>query len=224
MFTHQKRLAAAASAIALGAALVLTGAGPAHAVNGTLPAASTICSDQVRSDNGVSFYGFVGVSSSSSATWSARASSTANGPETEILRLTSGEPISTVLTWPGRLFYRLCLVQGPAVPTFGFRANVNAAPSGNPVYGVGPHTATLSAASKFCGEAAASPVRMVATSTVPVRWTVPVSNGDGEKLRTINLGTTTSVDQVLTPGADEFFAACVETTGAAVLSFDFLPA
>ncbi len=223
MFTHRKRLAAAVSAIALGAALVLASANPAQAVNGTLPAGSTICTDQVRSGNGISFYGFVGVSSSSTAVWSVRTSSTATGPETEIVRLPTGEPISSVVTWPGTLFYRLCLVQGEAVPTFGFRAFVNATPAGNPLFGVGPHTATLAAAGTFCGESAATPVRLVATSSVPVRWTVPVTNGDGDKIRTIDLGTTTAVDQILTPGADEYFAACVASSSPAVLSFDFAP-
>jgi hypothetical protein len=224
MFTHRKRLAAAASAVALGAALVLAGASPAQAITGSLPPTSAVCTDKTRSDNGVSFYGFVGSSSNSSTIWSVRTSSSAAGPEAEVLRLPSGEPISTVLTWPGTLFYRLCLVQSAAEPLSGFRASVNVTPAGNPVYGIGPHTATLGAGGRFCGEVAAAPARLVGTSTTPVQWTVPVYDGDGLKVRTINLGTSTTVDQVITPGVDEFFTACVANTSAAVLSFDFVPA
>jgi hypothetical protein len=226
MFTHRKRLAAAAGALTLGAVLVLTGAAPANAGDGSnLPPGSTVCNDLVRSDMGINFYGYAVGQSSSLPIWTVRTSTTPGGPETEILRLPTEEPISTYLSWLGRLFYRVC-VQATEQTAGSVKIRVNAPPAGNPQFGIGPHTATLGVGGRFCGEIAASPVRLVGTSTVPVRWTVPVANFDGQRLRTMDLGTSTTVDRVLTPGEDELFTACAQntSTSTATLSFDFLPA
>jgi len=228
MFTNRKRLAAAACALAVGGGLALSGSGPANALGGSsLPSGSTICTDLTRSDRGISFYGFALANSASAPIWSVRTSTTAGGPETEILRLPTQEPISTNLSWPGRLFYRVCLVQNLPVPVTAVKVRVNVPPAGNPLYGIGPHTATLGAGGKACGEIAITPVRLVGTSTAPVRWTVPVQDGDGQRLRIVDLGTSTTIDQVLPPGeAEEIVEACVTNTSGttATLSFDFLPA
>jgi hypothetical protein len=224
VFTHRKRLAAAAGALTLGSAFVLTGAGPANAGDGSnLTPGSTVCTDLVRSDRGIYLYGYAVVQSTSLPIWSVRTSTTAGGPETEILRLPTGEPISTYLSWSDRLFYRVC-VQATSVTARSVKIRVNPQPSGNPQFGIGPHTATLGAGGSFCGEFAASPVRVVGASTVPVRWTVPVQNGDGERVRTIDLGTSTSVDRALTPGEDEIFSVCAQNTSSATatLSFDLV--
>jgi hypothetical protein len=226
MFTHRKRLAAAAGALTLGAVLVLTAAAPANAGDGSnLPPGSTVCTDLVRSDQGISFYGYALAQSSALPIWSVRSSTTPGGPETEILRLPTEEPTSTYLSWSGRLFYRVC-VQTTLLTARSVKIRVNAPPAGNPQFGIGPHTATLGAGGRFCGELAASPVRLVGTSTVPVRWTVPVANFDGERLRTVDLGTSATVDRVLTPGEDELFSVCAQntSTSTATLSFDLLPA
>jgi hypothetical protein len=221
MFTNRKRLAVAASGSALGAVLMLGGGGPANALNaGTVPAGSTVCTDQTRSGQGISFYGF-GLPSTPTPIWSVRTAASAGGPETEVLRLPTWEPTSTALSWTGTVFYRVCVVTPTA--TSAIKIRVNATPAGNPLFGVGPHTATVGAGAKVCGEAAASPARVVGTSTSPVRWTVPVFNGDGENLRTIDLGVSTAVDQVIVPGENEYIEVCAANSAAAVLSFDLMP-
>jgi hypothetical protein len=224
VFTHRKRLAVAAGALTLGAALVLSGAAPANAGDGSnLPPGSTVCTDLVRSDRGISFYGYAVGQSTALPIWSVRTSTTAGGPEKEILRLPTEEPTSTYLSWSGTLFYRVC-VQTTSATARSVKIRVNAAPAGNPQYGIGPHTASLGAGGSFCGEFAASPVRVVGASTVPVRWTVPVQNGDGQRVRTIDLGTSPTVDRALTPGEDEIFSVCAQNTSAvtATLSFDLV--
>lgn len=226
MLTRKKRLIAAAGALALGSVLVLTSAAPASAGDGSnLPPGSTICTDAVRSDRGISFYGFALASSTAPPIWSVRASTTAGGPEKEILRLPTEEPISTNLSWTGTLFYRVC-VAPTSVAARSVKIRVNAPLSGSPQFGVGPHTATLGAGGRFCGEIAVDQARLVGTSTAPVRWTVPVQDGDGNGVRTLDLGTSTTIDRVLTAGQDESFGACVQNTSAstATLSFDLLPA
>jgi hypothetical protein len=226
MLTRKKRMVAADGALTLGTVLVLSGAGPANAGDASnLPPGSTVCTDLVRSDRGISFYGYALASSASPPIWSVRTSTTAGGPEKEILRLPTEEPTSTNLTWTGTLFYRVC-VAPTSVTARGVKIRVNAPPVGNPQFGIGPHTATLGAGGRFCGEVAGTQARLVGTSTVPVRWTVPVMDGDGARVRTIDLGTSTTVDRVVTAGQDEFFSACVQntSTSTATLSFDFLPA
>jgi hypothetical protein len=227
MFTHRKRLAAAAGALTLGAVLGLTGATPATAGDGrNISPGSTVCTDLVRSDRGIYIYGYATVATTASPIWSVRTSATAGGPETEILRLPTQEPISTNLSWSGTLFYRVCVVQATTVTARGVKIRVNVPPIGNPVYGVGPHTATLGAGGSFCGEFGVAQARATGTSTVPVRWTAPVQNGDGEHLRTIDLGTSTAVNRVLSLGADEIASVCVQNTATstATLSFDLVAA
>jgi hypothetical protein len=226
MLTRKKRLVAAAGTLTLGSVLALAGATPANAAGGSnLPPGSTICTDQTRSDRGIYLYGFALASSTSPPIWSVRTSTTAGGPEKEILRLPTEEPTSTNLTWPDTLFYRVC-VTATSTTARGVKIRVNPPPAGNPQFGIGPHTATLGAGGRFCGEIAGTQARLVGTSTVPVQWTVPVQDGDGRRVRTLDLGTSTTVDRVLTAGQDEFFSACVEntSTSTATLSFDLLPA
>lgn len=227
MFTRKKRLAAAAGALTLGSVLVLTGAAPANAGDGSdLPPGSTVCTDLTRSDRGISFYGFALASSTSPPIWSVRTSTTAGGPEKEILRLPTEEPFSTNLSWTGTLFYRVC-VSPTSVAARSVKISVNAPPTGNnPQFGIGPHTATLGVGGRFCGEFSTAQARLVGTSTAPVRWTVPVMDGDGAPVRTIDLGTSATVDQVVTPGQDESLSACAHntSTSTATLSFELLPA
>jgi hypothetical protein len=226
MLTRKKRLVAAAGALTLGSALVLTAAAPANAADGgNLTPGSVVCTDLTRSDRGISFYGFALASASSPPVWSVRTSATAGGPEKEVLRLPSEEPISTNLTWPGTLFYRVC-VTPTSVAARSVKVRVNAPPAGNPRFGIGPHTATLGAGGRVCGEVSASPARLVGASTVPVHWTVPVMDGDGARVRTLDLGTSAAIDRVVTVGQDEFFTTCVQntSTSTATLSFDLLAA
>lgn len=225
MFTARKRVAAIAGTVLLGAVFALSGATASQAVTtSTFPPGSVICTDRVQSDKGIAFYGFIQVPvSDPTALWTVRAGSTAAGPDTEILRLTSREPTTTYASWPGTFFYRLCVTQTQQVAGGG--RFVHFAQSGaTAVAGIGPYTATLGAGGYFCGPGASGTARLVGSSTVPVRWTVDVVNGDGDFLRTEDLGTSTSVDRLLTPGADEYFNGCVRNVSSttATLSIDFL--
>lgn len=223
MLTARRRAGAIGAVIVLGTALALSGATAAQAVTtSNLPPGSVICTDKIRSDKGIAFYGFVRAPiADSTALWTVRAGTTADGPDAPILRLTSGEPSTTYASWPGTLYYRLCVTQTQPVTAAG-RWNHFAQPGANAAGAFGPYTATLGSGGYFCGPSTASPARIVGTSNVPVRWTVDVENGDGDFLRTIDLGTSTALDQLLTPGDNEYFNACVRNTSStpATLSLD----
>lgn len=221
MLTARRRAGAIGAVIVLGTALALSGATAAQAVTtSNLPPGSVICTDKIRSDKGTAFYGFV---RSASALWTVRAGSTADGADSPILQLTSAEPSTTYASWPGTFYYRLCVTQTQPVTAAG-RWNHFAQPSASAAYGIGPYTATLGSGGYFCGPSTSSPARILGTSSVPVRWTVDVENGDGDFLRTVDLGTSTSLDRLLTPGDNEYFNACVRNTSTspATLSLDLL--
>lgn len=213
---RRRTLAAAAGVLGVATALVLIGAGPAQAITfGTFPPGSTVCTDRVRSDTGVSFYGYVATPGNQPVTWSLRAGATATGPDAEVLRRVTVEATTTNYAATGRQFYRLCVIQTASVAAQGVRASLIAFPDGNALYGTGPHTAVLGPDGSFCGEFLSNAAgRYVGTSDVPVRWQLQVENGDGDHLRTEELGTSATIDRVVVPGVNENFIACVTNTAA----------
>jgi hypothetical protein len=193
------------------------------ATTGNLPPGSVVCTETIRSSGGVAFYGGVQAPVlNPAALWTVYASATETGPETELLRLSSREPSTTYVNWPGTFFYRLCVTN-----TNSARAGLRVSffPQGaGAVTGIGPATAVLGPSGGYCPLETIAAVRLTGTSTVPVRWTAAVDNLDGESLRTEDLGTSATIDRALTPGPDEMFKVCVSNPGpaTATISFDLL--
>jgi hypothetical protein len=216
----KRRVAVLAVAILVGTGLTGVTAGPAQAfVGGSLPPGSTVCTDSVRTDQGVAFYGRL---SSPSALWTVFASATADGPQTTLLRLPTQEPSTTYVNWPGTFYYRLC-VANTATTTGGLRFAFFARSFANADHGAGVFTAVLGPGGRYCAPSTSVAARLTGTSTVPVRWTAEVENFNADFLRTEDYGTSATIDRAVTPGDDEIFTACVANTSAATatLSFDF---
>lgn len=224
MFTVRKRMAAIAGAVLAGAS-VLSGASAAQAAppGGTLPPGSVVCTKRVQAPQGVAFYGFFQVPvTGATALWTVYASATGTGPETTLLRLPSREPTTTYVSWPGTFFYRLCVTNTTSAAG-GLRFNFFAQ-GFDSTASAGPVTAVLGPTGRYCFLATSVPARLTGTSTVPVRWTVDVENGNADFLRTEDLGTSATIDRQLTPGADEFHRVCVTNTSAstATISYDLV--
>ncbi|MEJ3746209.1 hypothetical protein WEI85_23330 [Actinomycetes bacterium KLBMP 9797] len=222
MFTARKRIAALAGAVLAGAATILSGAAPARAAppGGTLPPGSVVCTTRVAATQGVAFYGSLQAPVTGvTALWTVYASTTGTGPETALLRLPSREPTTTYVSWPGTFFYRLCVTNTTAV-NGGLRFNFFA-PGSAPTASAGPVTAMLGPTGRYCYLATSVPARLAGTSTVPVRWTVDVENGDADFLRTEDFGTSATIDRLLNPGADEFHQVCVANTGSSTASVSY---
>lgn len=221
MSIPRRRVAALAAAILAGAALTLGGAHPAQAsVGGSLPSGSTVCTDGVRSDRGVAFYGS---SSTASAVWTVYATPAAGGAETALLRLPTKEPSTTYVSWPGVFRYRLC-VTNPTATTGGLRFSFFAQGGANAEHGFGAFTAVLGSGGRYCAPATSVAARLAGTSTVPVRWTANVENFNADFLRVEDYGTSATIDRAVAPADDEIFTACVTNTaaGTATLSFEFV--
>ncbi|MDW5326172.1 hypothetical protein [Plantactinospora sp. KLBMP9567] len=222
MFTARMRKAAIAGAVLIGVGLALSGATVAQAAaGGSLPPGSTVCTERIRSTQGVAFYGSLQAPVTGvTALWTVYASATEAGPETTLVRLPSREPSTTYLSWPGTFYYRLC-VTNTATAIGLLRFNFFGQGTGA-VGGFGPATAVLGPAGSYCGLETSVPARLAGTSTAPVRWTAEVGNFNAEFLRTEQYGTSTGIDRPLTPGDDEIFQVCVAnpSNSTATISFD----
>lgn len=221
----RQRIAALAGAVLLGTTVAVSVASAASASpTATLPPGSTVCTEKIRSGLGVAFYGGMHAPvAEPTALWTVYASATETGPETQLLRLPSREPSTTYVSWPGTLFYRLC-VTNTTTARGGLRVSFFAQDRGGALGGIGPATAVLGPSGSYCALEAFTPTRLIGTSTVPVRWRVEVENFDGELLRTEELGTSATIDRALTPGTDELFTVCVSnpSTTTASISLDLV--
>jgi hypothetical protein len=216
----KRRVAALAAALLAATGLTLVGSTPAQAsVGGSLPPDSTVCTDSVRTDRGVAFYGSV---YPAAALWTVFASTTAGGPETALLRLPTQEPSTTYVNWPGTFYYRLC-VANTTTTTGGARFAFFARSGVNAQYGVGVFTAVLGPGGRYCAPSTSVAARLTGTSTIPVHWSANVENFNADFLRTEDYGTSATIDRAVTPGDDEICTACVANVSASIatLSFDF---
>jgi hypothetical protein len=221
-------LAAAVLAVGAVGAVVLAGAGAAHAADGTgLTPGGVACTDKIRSDTGIWAYGHA--SYRAAVTWTVQASSTVDGPEAVLVRRTAWELTTVNVTAPtaGPAYYRVCLTN-TAGRTVDYQFARGANPGGNALNGLGPHTATLGPGGRACGEWVAGwlapAVRLVGASTLQVTYSVRAADGDGNILREEPLRTATAIDQPLSPAADESNEICVTnvSTGTASVSWDVL--
>lgn len=224
MFTVRKRMAAIAGAGLIGAVFALSGAAPAQAyLGGSLPPNSTVCTQQIRSDRGMAFYGGIQAPVVDAvALWTVSVSSTAGGPETTLLRLTTDEPSTTYVSWPGAFYYRMCVTNTNSV-TGALRFQFFSQPGNTVSAAAGDYTAVLGAGGSYCAPLTTVAARLVGTSTRPVQWAARVENFNADFLRTEDYGTSAAIDRAVTPGDDEIFRACATNTSgaAATLSFNF---
>ena len=209
----------------------LAGTANASSVGGGLPAGSSVCTDQTGSTNGVALSGIVS-SPGAQVTWTVRSADTAGGPETEIFRVVTYDLTGTNVAAPhaGTVFYRLCLANTTASRQSFSHVFVTPRPGGaSGGSGLGPTTSVLGPSGIVCGELIKTSGRLTATSNVAVTWFVRAFNGDLSFLRSIHplTVTTTSVDQVVGPGAYVFLDVCAinhSTTATATLSMQFAAA
>ncbi len=211
--------------------LGVAGIANASSVGGSLPAGSSVCTDQVGSTNGVTLGGIVS-SPGARVTWTVRVAETAGGAESEIFRAVTYDVTGTNVAAPhaGTLFYRICLANTTASPkSF---SHVFVTPRAGGASGgsnLGPTTSVLGPNGTVCGELTKTSGRLTATSNVAVTWFVRVFNGDLSLLRSIRplTVTATSVDQVIGPGAYAFLDVCAinhSITQTATLSMQFAAA
>jgi hypothetical protein len=219
------RNAVLAAAALTTAAVLLAGSG-AHAADGAgVPPGGTICTDRGLTDAGVWAYGHA-TPYNSPVTWTVRVSDTVDGPEVEMVRRTDWELKTVRVATPGLRYYRACMTNTTARSVTYL---LHIGPYGQNTWRkAGPHTAVLGTGGRACGDGLAgwlAPTgRLVGTSDLPVRFSVRVTNGDGDVLGEVPLETTTSIDRVLTPPADVQYEACVTNTSQAVatVSWDVL--
>ncbi len=222
---------AIATGTAVGIVLVLSGVANASSVGGSLPAGSSVCTDQVGSTNGVALSGIVS-SPGARVTWTVRASATPGGAEAQIFRAVTSDVTGTNVAAPsaGTLFYRICLANTTSSPKSFSHVFVTPRPGGaNGGANLGPTTSVLGPNGTVCGELVKASGRLTATSNVTVTWFVRAYNGDLSILRSIRplTVTSTSVDQVIGPGAYAFLDVCAinhSTTQTATLSMQFAAA
>jgi hypothetical protein len=195
-----------------GVVLALTGvvaAGPAGASGGgNVPGGSTLCTDTLRSGNGVWFYGHVydPTTMGETGVWTVLRSTALGGPETEILRATDDELPTHYLDRGqiGTFFYRACVVVHTGTSTSRSGVSLNLGPWPQPMvdvqYDIGPTTGTLGPGARYCDDFVPSDTaHIVGSSNVPVQWSFNGFNEDYASVSNAWVGpVTTSIDQVAT--------------------------
>ncbi len=199
-------------AFAAGVGLAVAGvmaASPADASSGgNVPAGSTLCTDTLRSGNGVWFYGHVydPATMGETGTWSVFRSAALGGPETEILRATDDELPTHYLDRGqiGTFFYRACVVVHGGTSSSRSGVALRLGPWPQPLvdveYDIGPSTATLGPGARYCDDFVASDTaRIAGTASVPVQWSFNGFDEDYGSVTNAWVGpVTTSIDQVAT--------------------------
>jgi len=233
------RLRTTLSAVA-GLLLAVGVAGPASALGGNpdmLPDGSHACTQWVQSSHGSYISGYAAWHK---GTFTTRMSTTLGGPETVIFTSVTHEvsyrapgatyPTYRILVTPptaGTFFLRNCVAAADG-PVYWFRLAVESAD--RPSLGLGPLQATLGPGGRHCGFDLNGPaiglgddaVRLTATSTVPVRFSITGMNEDYASIGPIFAVTATSVDQVFAPAANvSGVGACAENTGTATAVVSF---
>jgi hypothetical protein len=192
---------------------------------GALQPGSTACTDWLRTDGGgVYLRGHAG--GTGAYTWTMRMSASPGGAETEIFRVTTREVTQHVVpSVTGRFFYRNCLTVANRQATF-YRLGVSAGVrSVNPVYGIGPHTATLAPGSSACGEFAMGPVFLRGGADRSIQWSVRGTDLDYSPVGDIFSVRGAAVDQLIDVPSWLFSVDTCATNGSsapATVSFDFI--
>lgn len=213
--------------IAVAALVAAAANGPAGAAGfgGALQAGSTVCTDWLRTDGGgVYLLGYA--AGAGTYTWTMRMSSAAGGPETVIFRAVATSITRNVVPpAKGRFFYRNCLNVSNQQAA-GYRLTLAAGIGNiNPVYGIGPHTATITPGSTACGEFAMGPVRLRGTSNQVVFWSLRGTDMDYGPMGDIFSTVGATVNPAIDPGPTVVSTdACATNTApvTARVSFELL--
>jgi hypothetical protein len=208
------------------ASVLVVSSGPASAAGfgGALQPGSSACTDWLRTDGGgVYIRGYAW--GAGNYTWTMLMSDTVGGPEVELFRATTREVMQQVFPPAGRHFYRTCLnVAGKEAG--GYRLLVGPGVGMvNPVYGVGPHTATLTPGSTACGEWSMSTIIMKGSSDRTVLWSVRGTDMDYAPAGEIFSVSSPTIDQGINlPSWIFSIDGCATNTssGTATLRFDFV--
>jgi hypothetical protein len=210
------------------AAIALTmlgGQAFAAGFGGALQPGSTACTDWLRTDGGgVYLRGYAG--GTGTYTWTMRMSDSPGGAETEVFRVTTREVTQHVVPAVARrAFYRNCLSVSGKQATF-YRLGVSPGIRNiNPVYGVGPHTATLAPGSSACGEFAMAAVFLRGSSNRSLRWSVRGTDFDYAPVGEVLSVSGSTVDQLIDLPSWLFsIDACAtnDSSAIATVSFDFV--
>ena len=226
-------------ALAAGVALAIAGVAAASPVGasggGSVPAGSTLCTDTLRSGNGVWFYGHVydPATMGETGTWTVLRSTTLGGPETEILRATDDELPTHYLDRGqiGTFHYRA--LRGRAgrnqqqpIQRPRWRLGPWPQPLVDVAYDIGPSTAILGPGARYCDDVALGDrARVVGSASVPVQWSFNGVNEDYASVSNAWVGpVTTAIDQVNTSTRKPVveLSACVTNVSstAATVSFE----
>jgi hypothetical protein len=202
----RRRWMGLAAGLVLGLAGLATAAGPAGAADGgNVPPGSTICSDTLRSGNGIWFYGHVydPASVGESGTFTVRRSTTLGGPETVILRAVDDELPTHYLDRGqlGTFHYRACVeVNGPSASRSSVAVRLGPWPQPlvDARYDLGPSTAVLGPGGRYCDDIAVGDrARIVGSASVPVQWSFTGRNEDYATVSNAWIGpVATSIDRV----------------------------
>ena len=213
--------------LVLALVLGLAAVSSASSSGGSLPAGSSMCSDQARSSTGAAVSGIVS-SVNARVTWTVTAADIAGGPETTIFRAVTDDVTGRTVAAPhaGLVFYRVCLSNTTTSPVSFFRVFASPpAGAAGALSGIGPTSAILGAGGTVCGELLSRGGHLTASSNLPVTWFVRAYNGDLSILRQVRplTVTSTSVDGVIGPGAYAYLDVCAINHGAstATLSMQF---
>ena len=205
-----------AVAVAAGALIAISAAGPANAGGGsgqTLGVGDSRCTDQVQSDNGVQMTGFL---TYGTGEWTVRRAGATGGSETVVFRASAGSltgqqvPIDKTITSTGaeNFRYRACLSVNK-VKRYGSFSIANyrmslTSTSPNAVTDIGPDTATLSTSAQACGDRTfvepGDTVHLMGTSTGPSQWIIAVTGNTNnyEGNWAVLLENATNIDRTIT--------------------------
>ena len=190
---------------------------PAYADNGVLPQGSHVCSQQVQS-TAVGFY------EASPLTYTVLASSTADGPATEIYRkaLPAGTIVSSVRPpQPGTYFFRVCAYNTQATSVnYAYWLGNTETPTGISAAVLGHQGSACSQFSVYGG----APARRIGQSNVPVLWFVEEFDGDGNDLGPGDQVTAATINDVVRPDANRgaaYVELCVSNTSQLTAQITF---
>lgn len=193
---------------------------PAQAGNGSsLHAGDVVCSDQLRSNTTVRFYGHI---VNGSGTASIRTSATAGGPETVVWTQTGTNlSFNKYVSGAAGTHYRGCItITAHTVNTWAKSALIWLNPTD--VSDIGPNIATLAPGGRACDDSGIETVRLTGTATADITWYV---NGFDENYSSVGaVFSTTGVTVNTTFAADPNLTGlemCIHNTSQQTISASY---
>jgi hypothetical protein len=192
----------------------------ALAADGSLPAGSMACTDQIRSTTGARVTGF-GTNDSRPLTWSVLLSLAKGGSEAEILRVVQRDPPRLPAPIPGAVYYRACLTNtSPTAIFYRFHLSPNAPILATDV-GLGAHRADLAPGGTACGEFGIEEAALLAQASQPVTWTVRGFDNDMNWLEDLLITEATELNRLIDSGPSTYIDVCATNTSQSAVSVSF---